>query len=489
MIGFIKHPKTFEAVEQVEIYNYSVPMEALTYEEGTVEMSVPSEDRSGFILTIDELEMDFFISNFENIDKGVSTIKVMPIDNLFDLHAIVTGSSIASAMDTFFPASFNPAGNYVREGITYSMDYWRKSSSPDNRPFTPTRRAFGSLNGKPPIKYALVDTGPVGIQGVSGLVYSTNVGGRIAPEEIAEDYDDTLVVNYTNIVNVLKQRGYNTSYTKTPPDDYGRLMYRTINNNLVGRTVIAKNGFFHITSAFPLAYPYDFVVASGSGSGGTYRYEGRMTSGETYHLTDLTSYAGVFESHTIPAPFVPSNDVVFLNIDKAQLQENTPISFGDGHTELLTETYNNRNISHVTIIFGASQYNYYLKSDGDIVSTEADMVRGEHVIKAAGNDATGSWAGCKPDAEEIFAGNTKSHKIEFASDYTYHFGQTVVLMLDRAPLLTKISAVIRKNTDERTFYRCGDLDLSASEIIRANTWFYGKALPMNPRKGQLAIID
>lgn len=159
------------------------------------------------------------------------------------------------------------------------------------------------------------------------------------------------------------------------------------------------------------------------------------------------------------------------------------IPFNDGHSELISESYND-DICNRVIIISETSYDWQ-DFPGKCLSIFTTDGAG-YTVTEEYDDSFGS---AELQADAIFAKNTHSHKIEFASDKELHIGQAVRLMLSRGILDTAISKVMLKSGDNRYYYTCGELPVTATERIKADGWSYGKRLPSNPRKGQLFILE
>lgn len=185
------------------------------------------------------------------------------------------------------------------------------------------------------------------------------------------------------------------------------------------------------------------------------------------------------DSTTEESIFIP---VLLLTFGELGFDSVIPVFFNDGHSELISESYNNDICSCVCLATGNSnKTNYYLKSDLTVSTDKTEQIPGYTTFKFIRN-------GTQADAEEIFLDNTYSHKIEFASDKKFRLGQPVKLVLKSGILDTSISKVMLKSGDDRFHYVCGELPVTASDKIKSEEWTYCKRLPNNPRKGQLFLV-
>lgn len=177
----------------------------------------------------------------------------------------------------------------------------------------------------------------------------------------------------------------------------------------------------------------------------------------------------------------------FARIDIAPLDDNAVvIPFNDGHNELLTESYNDKVCSHVILLstttIRPTPKHIYLDANGNPTYTKALQINGYTTYaEYDGHDMSRELL----IAAEIFSQNEHSHKIEFASDRLLHIGQKVKLLTSRGVIDSVINRVMLKSNDNRYYYACGDLPVTATDKIKAFSWLWGGNLPNNPSKGTL----
>ena len=169
----------------------------------------------------------------------------------------------------------------------------------------------------------------------------------------------------------------------------------------------------------------------------------------------------------------------------------TPVYFKDGHSYLLSESYDGDVCSAFVGIPASpsgwsplpANQRFYLDENMQMSSSKDDQINGYTKIETC-TDA----ADAADKASAAFGQNQWKHKVEFASDKVFHLNQPVKLMLERNVLNTAISKVTIKSGDDRYYYTCGELPQTAAQHIKANSWSYGKRLPHNPYIGQLAFV-
>lgn len=162
------------------------------------------------------------------------------------------------------------------------------------------------------------------------------------------------------------------------------------------------------------------------------------------------------------------------------------VPFNDGHSELISESYKDDKCTCVILVHADYPQSAYYLDGSNNISTSRGAQSAGYTITALYDSEYGSQVN---QAAAIFASNTSSHKVEFASDKTLHIGQPVKLMTSRGILDTSISKVVKKSGDDRFYYTCGELPVTASERIKDDSWDYGTRLPANPRKGQIFIME
>ena len=174
--------------------------------------------------------------------------------------------------------------------------------------------------------------------------------------------------------------------------------------------------------------------------------------------------------------------------ERAGYSTATPIYFHDGHSYLLSESYDGDvcscfiGLPSSPAIF-PQQFVYYLDEYMQIVLDKSYQINGYTKIETVSDNAD-----AQTKASTAFGQNQWKHKVEFASDKVFHLNQPVKLMLERNVLNTAISKVTIKSGDDRYYYTCGELPQTAAQHIKANSWSYGKRLPHNPYIGQLAFV-
>lgn len=143
------------------------------------------------------------------------------------------------------------------------------------------------------------------------------------------------------------------------------------------------------------------------------------------------------------------------------------VVFNDGHAVLSTAVYSRSGLAKLTVLISQEDgsrtaIDYYLSED-DSVSTAVP-----------GRRAEGQWdtitIGANQDpqlkAEETFAKNKASHKVEFYSDRDYEVFDPCEISLYGEVLRSYISYKGYSSVDGRFLYKSGELAVTATEILK-----------------------
>lgn len=152
----------------------------------------------------------------------------------------------------------------------------------------------------------------------------------------------------------------------------------------------------------------------------------------------------------------------------------TALVVGDGHTQLISETYAKTAIAKVTVISTLGYpHDYYLASDGTI-STTVPLSRadGEWITVKQGEDNLDNTAAA------AFSQNIESHKIELYSDVSLGLFSNVAVRLADKLYTSKITYVGVMKKDNRFLYRCGDLATTLTEKVSSITASLQDSIPV-----------
>lgn len=188
-------------------------------------------------------------------------------------------------------------------------------------------------------------------------------------------------------------------------------------------------------------------------------------------------------------------DTKYLNatlVKIARYEKETPIFDKDGHSDIISADFSNNVCSYVWVVTTVQTAQYiYANIDGRAVNLietypmpEPSRLGFTSIIQ---DKTVRTESAAQALAQAEIDKNTFNHKIVFESDKELHIGQPVVVCLDRGNYRSTISSVIKKSNTDRLQYTCGDLPVTASDLIRDNSWAYN-TIPKNPRKGQLIFV-
>lgn len=152
----------------------------------------------------------------------------------------------------------------------------------------------------------------------------------------------------------------------------------------------------------------------------------------------------------------------------------TALVVGDGHTQLISETYAKTAIAKVTVISTLGYpHDYYLAWDGTI-STTVPLSRadGEWITVKQGEDNLANTAAA------AFSQNIESHKIELYSDVSLGLFSNVAVRLADKLYTSKITYVGVSKKDNRFLYRCGDLATTLTEKVASITASLQNSIPV-----------
>lgn len=180
----------------------------------------------------------------------------------------------------------------------------------------------------------------------------------------------------------------------------------------------------------------------------------------TAYIRTLRQLAGLRLNWTI------SGDSLLLQLSRGAPAARR-IVFDDGHAQLSTAVYSRSGLAKLTVIQAQEDgskltADYYLAEDGSVSTA------------IPGRRAEGQWdtitiaANQDPQlkAEETFAKNKASHKVEFFSDRDYQVFDPCDISLYGEILSSYISYKGRSSTDGRYLYKSGELAVTATEILR-----------------------
>lgn len=196
-----------------------------------------------------------------------------------------------------------------------------------------------------------------------------------------------------------------------------------------------------------------------------------VTNSDTTEFAHIAPKDGLFtlesvmrnaQSRGIDISFTFTRTALALTISPGDATVHTLVD-GDGHTQLVSETYSKTAIAKVTVISTLGYpHDYYLDVAGNISTT------------VPVNRAEGEWITVKQGEENLldtataaFAQNIESHKIELYSDAELSLYSSVVVRLKEKAYKTTVTYVGAFSNDSRYLYRCGELATTLTEKIES----------------------
>lgn len=477
MTGFIIEPSTMHTAKKVEVVSYDLPLMCAKGETGTATVIGAVEDYNRYILSLDGVDGYFWvITGVSDFSNGVTTLQ------LDDSTAIVDGYDVYSQYTGAIPFSEVFPSNYAYSG---GSEYVYQVTKHSNDKYQPTVRLTWKIDGRDFFEYIYPWTdleytywyfnptmGTVVDQKLSGIDFS---------EAIEQIVGSRYRIKQREILRILQMNGFVSSINVQ--QKVNRVLEES-NLPAEGQTIL-RNGYVY--EIIGLAEGYASVSEHGV-RGNIADYE----SEEPEESRGFKMWRCHYTDKLVKKTVVDGESELGINIDtRIDYTNPMPIYFKDGHSFVESESYDEKDIvSKVTIFAKTSSsqtpWNIYLKADGTATTNVSDQVPGTTVFVQSDNE-TVTEAEAKNLALEQFAGNTSSHKVEFASDKILGLGQPVKLMLERGILDTAISKVSIRSTDGLRHYVCGDLPSTVTDRLQTFKWNYGARTPVAAKKGSLYI--
>lgn len=179
-------------------------------------------------------------------------------------------------------------------------------------------------------------------------------------------------------------------------------------------------------------------------------------------ITSLESVARGAQAQGVAIVFSFDSDSVTMTISTANATAQAVV-IGDGHSQLVQETYNRQFIAKVTVISTLGYPHYYYKT-----------LSGEIVTEPPENRPSGEWVTVKQGssnlwdtAEKAFATSVNSHKITFYSTLEFDLFQPLLMRLNGNLYETSVTYVGIQSSDRRFRYECGDASVTLTDKVAA----------------------
>lgn len=264
---------------------------------------------------------------------------------------------------------------------------------------------------------------------------------------------------YTTEVNT--DNGLTHITVADPLAAFGRtLVYSTPATNILGEYIkdVAEAEYINLADT---AYDMPYLT---------------VTNSDTTTFTPVTPEDGLFSLENLMRDAQARGLFLTFDFDASGLMLSItpgdateyPVVVGDGHTQLISETYAQTAIAKVTVISDLGYpHDYYLSIDGTISTTPpVNRASGDWVTVKQGED------NLLDTATAVFSENIKSHKIEFYSDIQLDLYAHVNVRLNGKVYASQITYVGIMSMDSRYLYRCGELATTLTEKVASESSKY-----------------
>ena len=166
-------------------------------------------------------------------------------------------------------------------------------------------------------------------------------------------------------------------------------------------------------------------------------------------------------NHQIETRFFLSGDTLQVSILRASRQS-WNLVFNDGHAQLESVAYSRSGVAKITAIQNGVATDWYLSESG-LASTNVPDKR-----------AVGTWEVLSLTEKDVqkdkvmaaFAKNSESHKVEFWSNRQFAVYDQLTIRLYGEVLRSHVSYVGRRSTDDRFYYKSGELAVTAADKLK-----------------------
>ena len=286
-----------------------------------------------------------------------------------------------------------------------------------------------------------------------------DVGSVVLTSEISESYKGDwlyLAGKLYLIEEVTPEAGITTIKIAEPENAFDRETEYTGSSDSIGAFIkAALESEFKNQTDTAHAIPYLRVDNSDTTS-----FVSPVTDGGLYNLSEYIKTArrsGVFCSFAI------SGSTLDITIS-SRTPTTHNVVFSDGKAQLQSRTFSRAITEKVTVYStNGTSTDFYLTPDRDISTTPpATRLSGKWVKIASDTDAA-----LLDLAAEEFEKNTDSYKIELYSEKSFHLFDRLRLLLDNKIFEADVTAIMRSSSDNRNFYRCGNLPVTLTDKLKA----------------------
>lgn len=222
-------------------------------------------------------------------------------------------------------------------------------------------------------------------------------------------------------------------------------------------------GFISATVAAAFISPGDAAYAmpylSVSNSDTTDFIEPDAEEGKTWSLPDYL--LTMRQTYNIRCALTFTNSAVTLWISRPA-QTAHKVVFGDGHTTLLDQSFSRDGAAKVSVYQDGTTTDFFRAADGTISTTvPAARAAGKWVTITANASADP-----QEKAEQYFAKNANSHKIEFLCDRAFALCDELIMRLDGEVITSSVTYAAREAGSDWYHYKTGELAVTLSEKLK-----------------------
>ena len=265
-----------------------------------------------------------------------------------------------------------------------------------------------------------------------------------------------------------------TKLTLLPPDTLfdRRLVYEETNAATIGAFIASIITSEWITQTDPVyATPYMTIASTDT----TPFVAPETEEDGTYNLLSYIRQMRQEKNVVLHTDFAGNVLNLTISADPVTVR---PLVINDGHTQLISSDFSATALAKVTVfksvdtgqkdaddqpIMETQVSDWYLAADGTVSDTIPQ------------NRASGEWGSVSISGDEEpadaaaaeFAKNEQSRKIELFSDVEMAVGDKARTRINGEVIETTVTGIYRKNGDNRTRYKCGDLITTLTEKVDA----------------------
>lgn len=264
------------------------------------------------------------------------------------------------------------------------------------------------------------------------------------------------------LIQQVKPQDNRTVLTLLPPlDAFARsiLFEEQANGQTVGKFIAAMLTA-HWTNGSDPAYAIPYLVVSSSDPTAFVAPEVDNTG-----LFDLAAYCRLMrKTYRITVSFRITLDQLICTVGVVAA-DSRQVPFSDGLSQLKSVDYAATAVAKITAYQGGVASDWYLSEDGTVSQT----VPSQRAVGAWTSISVSEKADLATKVAETFAKNRSGHKVEFMSSRDLDVMDDCTFLIHGEPLASYISCKRKMSTDNRFYYKAGELATTASEKLKGVT--------------------